>query len=322
MSSTVLRSARVALAAASSLMAFGLLALLVWTALSSGILGGIVSHGLRSALTTLMGEDAFWVVVTFLMVVFGSFAGHFAFFGAMHFSHDGKRIKFFTAAARVNHLIAALACSTLILTGATMMAAAAPGTREILEGTGLVRVIWHIHAITAIVFASTVVFMLPTWATSMLPKRHDLGWFKIAGGYLSRERRPIPAHKFNAGQKMWFWTSTLGGLVLGTTGLLMHLFVGGSSFLNGVALVHHLTATVLVVMFGVHHYMVLFAIKGSLRAMVDGYKSEEEVSILHSLYYKEIASLEPKAAVTEALAPAEAPEPLDPEVADPDTPAA
>lgn len=321
MSSAVLRSTRFVLAALASLVAFGLLALLFATALSSGLLGGIVSHGPGGAVTRLLGVDAFWVVAICVLALAGGFAGHFAVIGARHFSHEGKRIKFFTVAARINHLIAALGFTTMVLTGATMMAAAAPGTRGLLEGTGIVQVFWDIHAITAIVFAATVLFMLPRWAIPMIPRKHDLGWVKIAGGYLSREKRPVPAHKFNFGQKMWFWLSTLGGLVLGTTGLLMHLFVGGATFLNFVALVHHLTATALITMFLVHLYMVLFAIKGALQAMIDGTKSEEEVSIMHSLYYQEITSMERREDLSEAIKEAEPPEPPVTEETAPETPA-
>jgi formate dehydrogenase subunit gamma len=154
--------------------------------------------------------------------------------------------------------------------------------------------------------------MLVQWAFAMVPKKHDLAWVKMAGGYLSAEKRPIPAHKFNFGQKMWFWTGTLGGLVMGTTGLLMHLFVGGAAFLNLVALVHHVVAAAIVVMLGVHLYMVLFAVKGSIRSMITGYKSQEEVAIMHSLYYAEVSGGAARAKGDEAEAPAAPREPADP----------
>jgi formate dehydrogenase subunit gamma len=312
MSSAIRRALRLAVAGAAPLAAFGLVALLLATAISTGLLGEIASRGARGALETLMGEDAFWVIVTLVLVLFGGTSGHYGVMGAKHFSHDGKRFEFFSLAIRVNHFVAAVSCTTLMLTGATMMASAAPGTRDLLEGTGVARLAWGIHRVTAIVFAATVLFMLARWAVVMLPRKHDLEWLKIAGGYLSTAKRPIPAHKFNAGQKMWFWLATLGGLVMATTGLLMHLFVGGSVFLNFVALAHHVTATAIIAMFGVHHYMSLFAVKGSLRSMIDGYKSEEEVAIMHSLYYEELGSQRSGGARDEATARIEAKLPQDP----------
>lgn len=284
------RALRVVVAGGASLAAFGAVAVVLASAVSSGLLDRLLGAGPRVALQTLMGEDAFWVVVALAASVFGAAAGHFGVFGAKRFSHEGRHFEYFSVVVRVVHLIAALSCSVLVVTGATMLAAAAPATRELLEGSELPRLFWRIHGITAIVFASSALFLLVRWALVMLPRKHDLGWVKVAGGYLSSAKRPVPAHMFNLGQKMWFWIGTLGGLVMGTTGLLMHLFVGGPTFLNVVALVHHLGAAAIVSMLGVHLYMVLFAIKGSVRSMVVGTKSEEEVAIMHSLYYAELTA--------------------------------
>jgi formate dehydrogenase subunit gamma len=287
---SVLRAARLGGAAVTAIAAFGLLGVLLVETVTSGTLHRLRDGGARAALVTLMGEDAFWVVVALVLTVVGAASAHFGVFGGKHFSHDGQRFKYFPVAVRIVHLVAALSCTTLILTGAMMLAAAAPTVRELLEGSGLVRLAWHIHGIAAIVFAASALFLLAQWASAMLPRKHDLAWLKIAGGYLSAAKRPIPAHKFNFGQKMWFWVGTAGGLVMGTTGLLMHLFVGGAEFLNLVALVHHVVATAIIAMLGVHIYMVLFAVKGSIRSMIDGHKSEEEVAIMHSLYYAELTA--------------------------------
>lgn len=308
MSFSVRSAVRLVAAAAPPLAAFGLVGLLLMMAISTGLFGNILSEGLREALATLMGEYAFWVILTVLLALVGGVAGHYGVVGAKHFSHDGQRFKIFSLAARINHFIAAVSCTTLILTGSSMLAAAAPGTRELLAGTGIVQIAWSVHDISAIVFACTVIFMLSRWAIAMLPRKHDIGWLKIAGGYLSKEKRPVPAHMFNAGQKMWFWVATLGGLVMATTGLLMHLFVGGTEFLNFVALSHHIVAAAIVVMYGVHLYMVLFAVKGSLGSMIDGYKSEEEVAILHSLYYKEMTAGEDDEQREGETAPVESPD--------------
>lgn len=302
------RALRVVVACGASLAAFGAVAVLVLTAVSSGLVDELVGAGPRAALQRLMGEDAFWVVAALALTVFGAAAGHFGLFGAKRFSHDGRRFTYFSIAVRVVHLLAALSCSVLVVTGATMLAAAAPTTRELLEGSELPRLFWRIHGVTAIVFASSALFLLVRWVLVMVPRKHDLGWLKVAGGYLSSAKRPVPAHMFNLGQKMWFWTGTLGGLVMGTTGLLMHLFVGSPTFLNAVALVHHLGASAIIAMLGVHLYMVLFAIRGSIRSMINGTKSEEEVAIMHSLYYAELTAAPASAPAGASTFPIEPPE--------------
>ena len=55
------------------------------------------------------------------------------------------------------------------------------------------------------------------------------------------------------------------------------------------AIIHNLLGIVCAVFFGVHIYMAVFAIKGSIHSMVSGYKEEEEVYILHSYWYKELS---------------------------------
>ena|GEM_PF-7050420 len=55
----------------------------------------------------------------------------------------------------------------------------------------------------------SVIPMFLLWVKEMLPRPYDIKWFFIMGGYLSKEKLPIPAGKFNGGQKMWFWLVTV-----------------------------------------------------------------------------------------------------------------
>jgi len=292
MSSRIGQAARLVVLAIPSVAALGLAAVLVVLAGRSGLATDLAHEGLVGSLRLLFGEYAFWVIVTSTLVMLGAAAGHYAAVGPKRFSHEGGKLRVFSLATRVNHWIATASCTLLIVTGMVMLAAAAPGPQSLLEGTGIVQAAWRIHGVTALVFVLTALFMLGEWTLPMLPRRYDLGWLKIVGGYLSKQKRPVPAHKFNAGQKMWFWVAMLGGLVLGGTGLVTHLFVGGTPLLNLVAMVHHLAATAIVVMYGVHVYMATLAVQGSLSSMIDGDKPEEEVAILHPLYFEELQAAE------------------------------
>ena len=280
------------------LTAFAIAGFLFLRVFTTGLYEKVMETTLLGAVALLMGEYAFWVILVLLLSAVGGLSGHYGVIGPKHFSHDGEQIKVFSVASRINHWIAATSCSTLILTGLSMMAAAAPGTHELLEGTGVVQIAWKIHGVAAIIFAPTALFMLVEWSFAMLPRLYDIGWMKIAGGYLSKKKRPVPAHKFNVGQKSWYWVGTAGGMVMAGTGLVMNQFWGGSDVLNLVALVHHCIAAAIVALFTVHIYMVTFAIKGSFGSMINGHKSEEEVAILHSLYYKELQEKKVKTAIS------------------------
>jgi len=122
----------------------------------------------------------------------------------------------------------------------------------------------------------------------------------IVGGYLSKEKKPVPAGKFNAGQKAWFWIAMPGGIVMIITGALMFFLnkdLSSVATLFGMsqidvlrlsAIVHNILGMVVATFFMVHVYMAAIAIKGAIHSMITGYKEEEEVAILHSSWYKQL----------------------------------
>ena len=112
----------------------------------------------------------------------------------------------------------------------------------------------------------------------------DIAWLFILGGYLSKKKKPVPAGKFNAGQKMWFWLATVGGGIMAYTGWYLYTFNAVTDQLRIMSLIHSFLGATLVALFLVHLYMSLFAIKGAITSMINGYKPREEVEILHSRY--------------------------------------
>jgi formate dehydrogenase subunit gamma len=232
----------------------------------------------------------------FLGVLFGVpavFVIHYLVIGPMIFSHDRKKIYVFTLFNRIIHSIAGVAFILLIPTGLIMMFATTFGGGE------FVRVCKEIHAISTILFMISVVPMFFMWLRWMFLHMDDIKWLIIVGGYLNKDKKPVPAGKFNAGQKTWYWLATLGGVVMIATGAAMYfqdfrleiLASNGISqidFLRASAIVHNGLGLAVVILFFVHIYMAVFAIKGAVHSIITGYKEEEEVEILHSSYYKKL----------------------------------
>ncbi len=221
------------------------------------------------------------------------FAIHYAIIGPKVFSHDKKKIFVFSMFQRFIHWLAGVSFIVLIPTGIIMIDGAYFGGGE------FVRVCKELHAISTIFFAIAVVPMTIFWFKEMLPIKADIKWLMILGGYLSKEKKPIPASKFNAGQKMWFWTCTFGGIILILTGAAMYFqdFNFNSIINTGLtqidilrlsAIIHDILGMIMVALFFTHIYMSMFAIKGAIYSMITGYKEEEEVEILHSIYYKKL----------------------------------
>lgn len=218
---------------------------------------------------------------------------HYYIIGPKIFSHDRKKIYVFTVFHRIVHTIAAIAFILIIPTGVVMMFGATFG------GGDFVTVCKEIHAIATLLFIISVVPMLLMWVKDMFPTMDDVRWMMIVGGYLSKVKKPIPAGKFNAGQKMWFWLATAGGIIMILTGAAMYfqdfkldvLVQQGISqidFLRGSAIVHNVLGLAVLALFLTHVYMSVFAIKGAIHSMITGYKEEEEIEILHSSFYKEL----------------------------------
>lgn len=236
-----------------------------------------------------------YFTIGFLIVALGVplvFVIHYLIIGPKKFSHDGKKIYVFSLFKRIIHWIAAISFVVIVPTGFIM------AFGDFFGGGAFVRISKELHAISTIFVIISVIPMTLFWLKEMLPTSDDIKWLMIVGGYLSKEKKPIPAGKFNAGQKMWFWLCTFGGMIMVITGGIMYFqdfkfeFLDGIisqiNLLRGSAIVHNILGMLVAALFMVHIYMSIFAIKGAIQSMISGYKEEEEIEILHSTYYKEL----------------------------------
>jgi len=228
--------------------------------------------------TTWQGGLFSRIFLLVLTIIPAIFLLHFIIIGAKKFSHEGNKVLFFGLFSRFIHWLAALSFSLLVITGLLVIFG------KFVGGGSLVMTGRSVHLISALVFAVVAVFMFLIWLKDMLPMPHDILWMFIMGGYLSKKKKPIPAGKFNAGQKMWFWLATVGGGVMAWSGYYLYSFAGSTDQLRQMAIIHNFLGAALIAFFLTHLYMSLFAIKGSLGSMITGYKPQEEVEILHSRY--------------------------------------
>ena len=228
--------------------------------------------------TTLQGQWFWQVFLGIITVIPGAFLLHYVIIGAKHFDHEGEKILFFPLFIRVVHFFAAVSFSLLVLTGLMMIFG------KYLGGGALIRTARYIHIGAALVFIVPAMCMFVTWLRDMLPQLHDIAWMVMLGGYLSKEKKPVPAGKFNAGQKMYFWFATVGGGAMAYTGYIIWGMGGGVDTVRLYAIIHNILGMGILAFYLTHVYMSVFAIAGSLESMKTGYKPKEEVDILHSRY--------------------------------------
>lgn len=232
-----------------------------------------------------------------IIAVIIAFIGHYLIVGPKTFSHDHGKVYAFNKIERITHAVAAVAWVILVPTGLIMMFGAEFG------GGAFVTFCKNLHGIATIAFAIVLPYMFLKWVIRMLPVAYDARWALILGGYLSKKKRPIPAGKFNLGQKAWFWVCTAGGFVMIVSGAAMYFLDGTIPGANGAvfgmsqieflrlsAIIHNILGAAVAVFLLVHIYMAVFCIKGAIHAIINGYKEEEEVYILHHYWYQELLS--------------------------------
>jgi formate dehydrogenase subunit gamma len=119
-------------------------------------------------------------------------------------------------------------------------------------------------------FMLGLLIMLVVWIKDNIPDRYDAAWIKAGGGFLSG--RHVPAARFNAGQKLIFWSVILGGIALSASGILM-LFPFSFTDINGMQWAQYVHATVGVILIAImigHIYIGSLGMRGAYDAMGSG----------------------------------------------------
>ena len=77
-----------------------------------------------------------------------------------------------------------------------------------------------VHNNVAWAFMLGLVWIIVTWIADNIPNRLDLNWLAKGGGLFSKGVHP-PARKFNAGQKVIFWSVVVLGISISVSGLAL-----------------------------------------------------------------------------------------------------
>jgi formate dehydrogenase subunit gamma len=145
------------------------------------------------------------------------------------------------------------------------------------------------HNFLAWPFMVALVMILVLWVVHNLPNKVDLEWIKQGGGLLKKGVHP-PAKKFNAGQKIIFWSVVIGGAALSFTGVMLLFPSEVASFADWqfYQTIHALTAAVLSAIIIAHIYIGSVGMEGAFDAMGSGEVDENWAKEHHSLWVKEV----------------------------------
>ena len=172
-----------------------------------------------------------------------------------------------------------------------------------------------VHNNVAWPFMIGLVMVIPFWIVHNIPSKIDIEWFMKAGGLFSRGVHP-PARKFNAGQKLIFWSVVIFGLGISVTGISLlfpfqfPIFAPTFEFLNSIgfaaiwgeplptqltpheemqlaSLWHGILAFVLMAIVLAHIYLGSFGMEGAFDAMGSGDVDLQWAKEHHGLWVKE-----------------------------------
>jgi len=185
---------------------------------------------------------------------------------------SGRKILRFTAFERFIHWTTATSFIVLAITGLNYFF----GKRLLMPLLGPdAFAAWsqwakYAHNFLAWPFMLGLLFMIAVWVKDNLPDRYDAAWLKAGGGFLGNEQ-PTAA-RFNAGQKLVFWSVVLFGVALSVTGIIM-LFPFALLDVNGMQwaqYVHSIAAVVLIAIIIAHIYIGTLGMEGAWDAMGSG----------------------------------------------------
>lgn len=198
-------------------------------------------------------------------------------------------IERYTPNERTNHWITAISFVLLALSGLAMFHPAMSWLYAIFGGGQWTRILHPF--VGCVMFLSFLILALRFWHHNYLD-RADLQWMKQIGDVLNNREEKLPAiGKYNAGQKLLFFTMVMCLLLLLASGIVIwrryFSFYFPIEIIRLAALVHSAAAFVLIVGIVVHIYAALW-IKGSIGAMTRGTVTYGWARKHHPNWFKEI----------------------------------
>ncbi len=155
-----------------------------------------------------------------------------------------------------------------------------------------------LHPFFGVVIFLILMVMFVRFVHHNIPDKQDLPWIKgIVEVLKGNEHKVADVGKYNAGQKMMFWTIMSMITLLLATGVVIwrpwfaHYFP--IVLIRWCLLAHATAAIVLILAILVHLYMA-FWVKGSITGMIEGTVSRRWAKKHHPRWYREVEAAEKK----------------------------
>jgi len=220
---------------------------------------------------------------------------------------SGVTILRFNGIERFAHWLTATSFVVLALSGLNLVV----GKYALLPLIGAENFAWVTqmgklgHNFLAWPFMLGVALMFLIWVRDNLPQKGDGAWLAAGGGLMGGGHPPAP--RFNAGQKLIFWSVVLGGSALSVTGLLLLFPALGGDYANWqlAQVLHGVISAVLIAVMLAHIYIGSVGMEGAFDAMGDGEVDLSWAREHHAYWVQEMAEKGRVAPTGAAATPAE-----------------
>ena len=196
----------------------------------------------------------------------------------------------YTLKERLVHWVAAASYLYLLATGLAFWSPWMFWLAAVLGGGQVSRML---HPWAGLIFVASVIYMYAMWSRQMRFQAVDRAWWKSLHHYIkNQDEKMPPAGRYNAGQKMLFWSFFWAGLVLLLTGVVLWFtdsLPWSLRWLRYAAVIlHPLAALVTIGNFMIHIYMGVFAERGAFGSVIRGDVSMAFAKRYHPGWYEEI----------------------------------
>ena len=205
----------------------------------------------------------------------------------------GRKVLRFSTAERIIHWATAIAFVVLAVAGLVILF----GKNLLLPIIGYTLFSWlailakNLHNFVGPVFVVCTFLMFFAFVKDNVWQKGDGVWSRKAGGLVTGGH--VPSHRFNFGEKTWFWFGVVFlGIVVGASGLVLNFpnFDQTRATMQ-IANVIHLTATVIFMCLALGHiYMGTIGVAGAYDSMRTGYVDETWAKEHHEYWYNDIKS--------------------------------
>jgi len=203
----------------------------------------------------------------------------------------------YTFVERMTHWLAAGSYIYLLATGLAFWSPWMFWIAVVLGGGQLSRML---HPWAGLIFVGSLLHMFQMWSKQMGFETVDREWWKSLHYYIrNQDEKMPPAGRYNAGQKVLFWSFFYAGIVLLLSGLVLWFtdsLPWSLRWLRYAAVIlHPVAALVTVANFMIHIYMGVFAERGAFGSVIRGDVSLTFAKRYHPGWYDEIVgSSEPR----------------------------